>query len=244
MRLVVSIMLAIMVFSNSECQYPDPAKNNVSSVPDTFAINTYRRLMNHNYDLINGKEYTIYFPVFRSNPLFKSVLNCDGTIYYNGRSYSDMKLLYDIYKDELVINYMNSSGIMRVISLNKHCVDSFVIRINNESTRFQSFFFPSDSRIKNGFYEVLYSGKTKLLKKHIKDLSTTGGKDEFINYISRYLYINGTYNRITTLPGFCKLFGNRKTEIRKYARQVREYSFRQISDKSLCQILAYYETLK
>ena len=244
MRFILTIIVVFFSTRQSECQVVQPAKyQNPVSPKDTLAINTYKRLMNHSYDLINGREYIPYHRLHQSNPFFKSSTNASGTLYFNGRTYNNFKILYDIYKDELVVNYLNFEGHLKLICLNKHCIDSFEIKVDDITTRFQIISFSPDSHMKNGFYEVPYFGKTKLLIRHMKSLSQLDGQDIYTYSIFRYLYFNGGYYRITTLSKFCKLFGDKKSILRKYIMSFHLISFRKISDSDLIQILRYYESI-
>jgi len=244
MKFFITIIVVFFSIRQSECQIAQPAnyQDPVSS-EDTLAINAYKRLMNHSYDLINGREYIPYHNPHQSNPFFKSPTFCSGTGYFNGRTYNDLKILYDIYKDELVINYLNFDGHLTLICLNKNCIDSFEIKVDDITARFQFISFTPDSHMKNSFYEVPYNGKTRLLIRHTKSYTQLDGKDLYNYHIYRYLYINGSYFRITTLSKFCKLFGDKKSILRKYIISFNIPSFRKISDSDLLQILRYYETI-
>jgi hypothetical protein len=245
MRLLLFIMVFITFTGSLECQVSSSGRNqNYSSSIDTQAINTYSRLINHNYDIINGKEYIFYHKLNQANPFFRSTMRANGAIYYEGRVYSGYGMIYDIYKDELVINYLNPAGHLNMVSLNKHCVDSFDINVNNDSNRFLFLNFPDSSSMKSGYYEVPFRGKTMLLVKHLKTFSLINGQDVYYDQVIKYLYINGEYYTITSLSKFCRLFGEKKTVIRKYFRSLHASSFRRIGDIELLQILAYNETLK
>jgi hypothetical protein len=244
MKFFITIIVVFFSIRQSECQVAQPAKyQDQVSFKDTLAINAYKRLMNHSYDLINGREYIPYHSPHQSDPFFKSQTVCSGTVYSNGRSYNNFKILYDIYKDELVINYLNFEGRLKLISLNKHSIDSFEIKVDDITTRFKFISFAPDSHMKNSFYEVPYSGETRLLISHTKSYSQLDGKDVYTYNIYRYLYFNGSYFHITTLSKFCKLFGDKKSILRKYIMSFHIPSFRKISDSDLIQILRYYETI-
>jgi hypothetical protein len=199
--------------------------------------------MNHSFDLINGREYSVYSDIHRSNPFFKSATDATGTIFYHGRIYTDLHLLYDIYKDELILNYLNSDGYLKLISLNMQCIDSFLIITNNEPVMFQTVVFPGNAELKNGYYETAFKGRTSLLIKHIKEKEKKEGYDNYNYTVQRYLCINGTYSRIRSLLKFVKLFGDKNTLMKKYIASIHVGPFRKISDADLVRILRYYETI-
>jgi hypothetical protein len=244
MRLI-SVVITFLVsscpiFSQSLVSMPDYFSN-IST--DTFAVNMYQRMMNHNYDIVNGREYIPYHNVYHSNPFFRSEINATGTVYCNGKTYTGLHIFYDIYKDEIVLNYLNQVGSVKLIILNNHTIDSFQILINTIPTTFQPFFFPEDFKIKSGFYEVPYNGKTKLLIKHKKELTEKEGNNEYPYSAPKYLYINENYFPINTKSRFLKLFGNKKSLIKEYIGTMHIPSFREITDIEIIPILRYYDNL-
>ena len=102
MRFIVIIIVVFISIRQLEGQVTRPAKyQDPVSPKDTLAINTYKRLMNHSYDLINGREYIIYHMLHESNPFFKSLTNASGTLYFNGRSYDNFKIWFkEISRDD------------------------------------------------------------------------------------------------------------------------------------------------
>lgn len=238
---VFTFLVSLCPVSGQPSLSPPKFSSKISA--DTFAVSLYQQKMNHNYDLINGREYVPYHKPYHSNPFFKSEINATGTVYSNGKTYSGLHIYYDIYKDEVVLNYLNPIGLVRLIIMNKNSIDSFRIVINNESTTFQPFFFPVDSKIKSGFYEVSYNGKAKLLVRHKKDMTEKDGYEEYTYLTPKYLCINEKYYPIASKSGFLKLFGDKQTLIRKYTGSLHIPSFRRITDSGIIPILRYYETL-
>jgi hypothetical protein len=239
-----SIILNLFFFCTlSYSQLSRSVKDPVSGVPiDTVAISIYQRLMDHNYDLINGRAYLPYHSR-KSNPFFKSAFGASGTVYCKDRTYKDLLIIYDIFKDELVLNYVNPVGELRLISLNKNYVDSFLIVINKEPTMFHMLYFPENSKLESGFYEIIYKGKTDLLMKHRMEYKLKDGLDYYVYSPFKYICINGNYSRITTLSGFLKLFGTNKPAMKKFVDSISLYSFRDATLGQMVQILNYYETL-
>jgi len=239
--LIVSLLIYVPAVSQ---QLSSDKQTNQVSVDDTLAMNTYSRIMNHNYDIVNGPEYIVFHKLYHTNPFFQSATICSGTVFYNGHIYSDYKLIYDIFKDEIVVNYLTPSGYLKLISLNKHFVDSFDISVNNITSRFQKILFKPEDEMKDGYYEIKFRGKAILLLRYIKTMSQVDGQDEYFDALKKYILLNGEYHTITTLRKFIKLFGENKNEMKKYIRSLRVVSFRKISDIELIQIFAYYDSLK
>lgn len=215
------------------------------SIDDTLALNSYGRIMYNNFDIINGPEYIVYHKLNHSNPLFQSATICTGTVYSAGRTYNDYRLIYDIFKDELILNYLSPTGYPKLVSLNKNFVDSFNIRINNNTTyRFSNLLFKPEDKMKDGYYEIKFRGRANLLYKYLKTMSQVNGQDEYFDVIVRYIMINGEYHTLTTLRKFYQLFGDKKVEMKKYTKSLQIISLKKITDIELLQIFAYYDSLK
>ncbi len=239
---VASLFLSVIAESQ---QLPSTRQSTRSSGDDTLAINSYSRIMYHNYDIVNGPEYIVYHKLNHSNPFFQSVTICTGNVYSGGRIYSDYRLIYDIYKDELILNYLNPTGYPKLISLNKQFVDSFDIILNNSNTyRFSNLLFKPEDNMKDGYYEIMFRGKASLIYKYLKIMSQVNGQDEYFDVIKKYIFINGEYHTINTLRKLYRLFGDKKVEMKKYTKSLQIISLKKITDIEILQIFAYYDSLK
>jgi hypothetical protein len=212
---------------------------------DTLAINSYSRIMYHNYDIVNGPEYIVYHRLNHSNPFFQSATLSTGKVYSGRRIYNDYRLIYDIFKDELILNYLDPTGYPKLVSLNKHYIDSFDIILNNSITyRFSNILFKPEDNMKNGYYEMKFRGKANLLYKYLKTMTPVNGQDEYFDAIKKYIFINGEYHTITSLRKFYRLFGDKRVEMKKYTKSLQIISLKKITDIELLQIFAYYDSLK
>jgi hypothetical protein len=240
-RLIFIIFLIPLLEAESQ-QSLSSDKNKVATDVAT-ALDAYKHLMNSKYDVINGKEYIMYQKVNHSNPFFKSSTIASGCIYAYERSFCDFKLIYDIYKDEIVLNSVSTSGYPKLTSLNQHFIDSFDISINNITSRFLYLELRPEDHMKDGFYEIKYRGKTRFLIKHYKILTQVNSQDEYPEGEIKYLFINGEFQKITTLRKFCQLFGENHSKIRKFIKSLEVYAFRKITNEELIEVLAYYDKI-
>ena len=87
----------ITAIDSSSQQY---AFNNAVSILNTSIGNSSR--------LYNGPEYYFYDPLIKGNAYFLDVNSfTTGSIYYNGVLFSGVPMLYDLYKDEVVVLLYN-----------------------------------------------------------------------------------------------------------------------------------------
>jgi hypothetical protein len=244
MRFIFSAILLYVSFSLVSGQNSGSETGSASApLSETRAISYYRQIMNRDWDVINGRDYLPYNMISKSNPFFKSTYITTGTVYSNRRTYPDLHIFYDIYKDELVLNRLNAEGSSKLISLNKQTVDSFLIVCNNVGTMFHTFFFPEGSTLKSGFYEVPLNGKTKLMIKHQKDYLLKDGQDQYNYRITRFVYLNGQFYPVTSRHRFLKIFGKRAREVKRYIQSMNTTTFRNLSDTDLRQILEHFDNI-
>jgi hypothetical protein len=241
MKAIIIFLIILTYFHEASGQQSGPLVRNKIDSDIAIALDYYRHLMNTNYDLINGKEYIVYHKINHSNPFYKSSTLASGCVYANDRTFCDFKLIYDIYKDELVVNFLNTSGYLKLASLNQHFVDSFDISINNITSRFLNLKFRPEDHMKNGYYEIKHRGKTLLLIRHIKIATQVNSQDDYPESETKYLFINGQFQKISSLRKFCRLFGEQHTMMKKFIKSIQIYNFRKITDEELVTVLAYYD---
>jgi hypothetical protein len=97
-----------------------------------------------NSGIINGPQYKVELQGRRSNPFFGEG-EVNGIVHFDGKLYS-VPLIYDIYKDELVVKHLAQSGRAWFIQLDKKRVDEFVL----SGRLFRNF--------DRGYHEVLFDG--------------------------------------------------------------------------------------
>ena len=128
------------------------------------AASVYTNTIGTNMHLFNGSEYVDYDRRITGNPFFGSLYFTNGSIVYDDISYSDVKMIYDILNDDVVIK--NYTGLALLLVKEKISAFNFAghyfTKIIADSTT---------SGIKTGFYDVLYDGSTKLLAKRKKELT-------------------------------------------------------------------------
>lgn len=145
-----------------------------------------RTLTKENSGLFNGVEYEPHPVIFTDgHPFYQLPSLQKGSVTYNGDTYEDVDIMYDLVRDELIIGHYN--GFSR-IQLIKEKVDSFRMG----ELRFVHVRQSSGlSGLSPGFYQLLHNGKVKLLQRNRKTLQvyyrgSQSGVDVF-EKIDRYL---------------------------------------------------------
>jgi hypothetical protein len=115
--------------------------------------------------LYNGKQYSYFIPFttgghqFFSEPQFVT-----GTVTIRGVTYTDLFLNYDIYNQQLVLQYVNAIGARNQIILSEAWLESFRLdKTNFELIRTQDSLKQIFQVIGQGKYSILYKWKKELV---------------------------------------------------------------------------------
>jgi hypothetical protein len=155
---IVRAVTAVAVCSTLTFAQP---KQTQSATTETWFDDIIGR---ENSGIINGPEYKVQLLGARTNPFLASGEG-SGLVTYNNNVYS-VPLIYDIYKDELVVKHLSGSGHAWFVQLEKSQVKEFVL----SGRLFRNF--GSD----RGYQEVLYDGANfQVLAKRTKTYEVRKG---------------------------------------------------------------------
>ncbi|HKP31669.1 MAG TPA: hypothetical protein VJT83_03045, partial [Chitinophagaceae bacterium] len=147
------------------------------------AVDIYKNAVAENSSLYNGTEYIGYVARPAGHPFFETQKMELANVYYDGVLFRDIPILYDLVNDQIIID--NYAKTQRII-LNSEKVTFFEVGGH--------FFIrpQTDTATGNapgGFYERLYNGKTKVLvkrKKQITSITTAEGIRERYDQYNYY----------------------------------------------------------
>ena len=211
----------------------------------SYAQNNSRNGSHYNwYDAIVGVEnnglyvgyeykdqYRIteeYHKFFQSHDFLK------GSLTYNGQTYYEQQLKYNVFEDELIIKLKNRGG-ETVMQLIKDELDGFSIN----GHQFHKFKNIEDNSDTSGFYEVLKNyPQFRLLKKHskrrIKKLDKNVVYYEYKERKHLYfiLYDNVSYE-VRSKKDFLNIFPEHKEELKNFnskSKSAQEVELTRLSD--------------
>ena len=167
--------------------------------------------------LYNGSEYIFNSHGITGHPFFESDHLINSKVEYDGTTYYDIPLAYDLVQDRV---FTTDSSMNFNIQLFNERLSSFTmaghhfVRILPDSGK---------SKISNaGFYDLLYDGKIKVLAKRIK-MAENGFKAEdpmrFVSYTAYFLWKNNDYLEVDSKKSLIKAFKDQKDLIKKYYRK-------------------------
>lgn len=116
--------------------------------------------------IVNGISWTNSV-AYQGNRFCGSSNWKDGSILFNGRLYSGLKINYDVLEDELIL-YDETPGAEKYIQLNKKLIEQFSYTDENTS---QTFVFKELNAAKGKeIFEEVYNGEVSFYIKHKKSV--------------------------------------------------------------------------
>ncbi|MDO6491591.1 hypothetical protein Q4487_01685 [Cellulophaga sp. 3_MG-2023] len=164
-----------------------------------------------------------YFEKNRSfentNRYYKQFEFFNGSIVYDKQLFNNVKIKYDVFEDELLINLKNSNNNLITIQPINNKVDSFMlnsqyfVNIDNLTVEQGSY---------NGYVELLLNNENfQFYKKHIKSRIEKRSNNKLLYQFSdrnyNLLHYNKSLIKIKKIRNLSKIFPEYKSVIRKYS---------------------------
>lgn len=227
------------------CLLPSESRSQSDSLPDHLALNNaigqYHAYLTPESGLYRGSQYVIYsFQIKEGHPYFDQDQMQTGSVLYNGVLYKNIPLIYDLVKGLLVINDANK--IFRIALINQE-IDSFSIQ-NHIFIKLTDSLTSSVPR--PGFYELLYNGRTVILKKEkktIREEIAANAVVKSIDYsVTYYLKKENTWYPISNKRGFMRAFRDKSRDLKKFLR-AGGLRFQDDKDNTLIKTAVWYDSL-
>lgn len=167
--------------------------------------------------LLNGRIWRNQFSKVTGDQFFMTNRYIKGSVTFNGRTFKNLDLKYDIYNDELILSIESYP----VIFMNKEMTDSFNIEFGNRTYHIINAGTDTLNVLK-GYVNVLYNGPSALYVKYIKKiqpLADEGKYDLFYQEHLVYLRKGAGTIPVTGKKKLMNLLDERKKEIRSYLKK-------------------------
>ena len=171
-------------------------------------------------ELINGKEYEPYFLRSEYKPLLFPSRERTASVITRTRQYNNFTLQYDTFLDEVI--YTDTSRILNFrfpqIALNKDMVDEFSLFFKEDSLKFRNFRLPecSEKNLTEGFYEVVYEGKSSYIIRHESTYYEKQGLNNYKYSPKNYISTGGGFFKIKSLKSLLIHFGANAERMKEY----------------------------
>ena len=206
----------------------------------THTIQVYQRRIDDQSALYNGSVYAPYEWAWKGGtPYFIDTLTA-GSVVYDGMVYDSLKVLYEDLRQFFIVK--NEALMLQLV---KERVSSFVVDGHHFIRLKADNHNPGLPR--TGFYEILYSGQTELLKETVKskreEPSIVEGilhyVDEKDNY---YIRKKGNYVRVNSKRELLDALDDRRKEVQRFLKK-NKLNMRKGRETALIQAIQYYDKL-
>jgi hypothetical protein len=182
----------------------------------SLPVQMYEQALKGSQQLFNGTEYFKYKSYSGEHPYYLSDQYIVGTLNYDGVSYPAVPLYYDIHKDQLITPYYFDGSWMAFVG---ELVQNFKLKDHS----FSYFRAMKGDLPGSGFYEVLYSGKSKLIARHRKIYSEQIDGMEVIRAFKQsveYYLLKGDRSfRLNENEKIPQALKDQKNELRNFLRK-------------------------
>jgi len=202
------------------------------------AIGVYYQTLGEESPLYNGSEYIEYaYTLQEGHPFFQVVNFINGNVNVDGMIFHDVPMLYDIVKDQLIIQDFQK-----------------VYKINLPADRVQQFFLlghlfvrlNASDQVKTGFYDQLYKGKISLFakreKKIVEKYSNIQISKVVISQNVYYIKKDGVYYTIKNKSSLFSALKSKKKEVQQYLK-ANDIKFKREPERAMIMAVKYYDQL-
>ena len=210
---------ALLLFTGTPSNAQDMPDTTIAKLREAGAISIYYQSLQQQSGLYNGREYLQYVHLLKEgHPYLDTSALTNGSVHYDGIIYKNVPMLYDLVKDELIIQHFNKVFLLQLVYSK---IDSFSLlghhfmHLGRDSI--------TGENIQEGFYDMLYNGKIKLyvrrrkfIKEYIRNMEVERNvyqKDQY------FLYKDGVYHDIYTESSILKLLKDKRAGIRQALRK-------------------------
>ena len=208
----------------------------------TNTLSIYKKQLGDQSPFYNGSRYSPSGFIFRTgSPYFLSDSFNLGSVVYDGILFDSVYLLYEDLRELLVSR--NNNYLLQLINQR---VSSFIISDHPFIRLTADGLHPGIP--KTGYYEILYPGRSQLLKKTSKTIIEEPSVYE--NTIIRHIYetenyyirIAGSYQHVKYKSELLMLMHDHQKEIQKYIKKTK-LNFRKNRENLLILTAEYYDQI-
>jgi hypothetical protein len=205
-------------------------------------ISIYKKQLGDQSPLYNGSRYSPPGFIFRTgSPYFISDSFDLGSVVYDDILFDSVYLMYEDMRELLVSR--NNNYLLQLVNQR---VSSFIIsghpfiRLTEESLH--------PDIPKTGYYEILYQGRSQLLKKTFKTIIEEPSvyENTVIRHIEEtenfYVRIGGSYHRVKSKAELLTLMHDHQKQIQKYIKKTK-LNFRKNRENLLILTAEYYDQI-
>ena len=211
-----------------------------TALSNTLAV--YYNQLGDQSPLFNGSHFTPTGFVFRTGtPYFLSEQFDSGWVVYDGIKFDHLPLLYEDLRQMLISK--NDNYLLQLVNPR---IRSFSISGHSFIRLVADSLSPGISR--TGFYEVLYTGPSKILKETFKKIIEQPSIEEndILRFIEEshdyYIRSGNTYKRVKSKGDLTDILHDHQKEIRHFMKK-NKLNFHSDRENTLIQVAGYYDQI-
>lgn len=239
-KLLLCTILATVVCTPAQSQVDDSAF--VASV-STNITDYFTASLGKGAPIYNGKVYYRTHPRFieGGHAFFLASQYQTGTVTYEGYTYRNVELMYDIIREELLLQHFDKGT---DIILNPEKVDAFSFLNHNYINIKEPEAKKND--LLQGYYDILYQGKISLLAKRSKmateKISQTGSEWSVFQYNRYYLLKDSVYTLLKNKKSLTKLLKSTQSQNQQYIKS-NQLNFRNDTENAMLNLVRYHDSI-
>ena len=179
------------------------------------AIRHYEQTLQPQAHVYEGDQYINHDPRIKIHPYYLVDSLLTGTVVYRGVAYRDVAMIYDIVRDELVVQPPGGGYRLRLRT-------DKIAQFSLGHHQFTRLVGDSLAGVRTGFYEVIYPGRVKALAKRQKtvheDISGGSYKADYLTQDRYIIQKEGVFYPVKTRRSVLALFPDQTRALRKYLR--------------------------
>ena len=209
---------------------------NVSEIGFHELKENFDHLNGPDYNLLNGRQYDL-LNSGESHPYFNTDRYRPGSLLLNGEAYDSVTINYDIFAQQVILQYPGNSGQDLKVILNREMIDHFQI----DGKTFRKMSFPGSV---SSFFQVVSSGDISCFLLWEKTLSSTPSSGNISYKYSKqsrkiYLQREGRLYEVRSRASFTGIFDEaNQDEISGFLRR-EKIRFRNASDEKLADLMNF-----
>jgi hypothetical protein len=196
--------------------------------------------------LYNGHEFLPYDPHIKTNALFPYDEKSwePGKVTYDGIVYKNVPMMYDVYKDIVIVLLYNKFSMFNLVSNRVHDFsfsNHYFIRIDADQVNSE------ETGLTTGFYDQLYGGKIWILAKRKKTIQNSSNavaapETNFVENNEYYLRKGNTYYKIGSKGSVLKVLKDKKRELQQFLKQ-NSINYSDNPEDAMVKMASYYDHL-
>ena len=213
--------------------------NDTANRPAGTATAYYYKFINNQSRLYNGNEHVGYSQRITGFAYFGENNWQQGSVVYDGLLFKDVPMLYDLYKDLVIVRHFNE---YIKLSLINEKVKEFTIGSHHFIRMVQDSI--TNPLLKTGYYDVLHSGGIELLAhrtKFIEETVTDHLEQEFVEKNFYYIKKNGTFKAVKSYKGLLDILKEKSKSVKRYLKK-NNIRYRKDKEAAIVTAVTYYDS--